>query len=82
VGFRERAQIRNVVAGKSGTQPGDGEIKAPPSVWRMWLVGFSILGKTGQWPAGAPSQNINTFKTSSASRPVLHVGCHYDKARR
>ena len=60
----------------------DGEIKAPPSVWRMWLVGFIVLGNTGHCPSGSPSQNTNTFNASSASRPVSYIGCHHDKARR
>jgi hypothetical protein len=49
-----------------GTRATDGKIKAPTSVWGMWLVGLRVLGIGATLLAGACIANFNEFNTSSA----------------
>jgi hypothetical protein len=55
----------------------DGKIKAPTSVWGMWLVGLRVLCIGAEVPAGAATVKFNEFNAWSA---VGHrfAGVHSD----
>jgi hypothetical protein len=59
----------------------DGKIKAPTSVWGMWLVGLRVLGIGERLLAGACIAKFNEFNTSSAiGRRFAGVDHRYDRA--
>lgn len=53
--------------GRSWDAPArDGKIKAPTTVWRMWLVALGILGMGAIAPAGACRKSLCDFNCSIA----------------
>jgi hypothetical protein len=66
--------------GRSIDQPTDGKGKAPPSVGRMWLVGFMFFDIANSYAAGGTTRNTNVVNISSASRDISCADTCHERA--